>query len=163
MVACNEVKRTLGHKVFVPNTLELLVKSDFSMNKANPKEKLKLVCLIDANCEERIHRVNGWQGLVDSLQQLGINTHIILQTTNVRSFKEYLFNKFETNAIYYLDSNYSYYVNNKNLFTNDKLNAHVLLLDSTNTIQMYGDPFLNQSTKEIYLFAINKFLNDKNK
>ncbi len=153
----DEVDKTLGRKVVIPGTLELLSKSNVSLVGSNQEEELKLVCLVNAGCNACIDRVNSWQNFVDTLSQLDIKTHIILQTTSPKSLRKYFFKKFEVNAIYYLDSCYAYFDKNSDLFLNKKINASVLLLDSSERIQMYGDPFINQTTKDIYLYAIKKF------
>lgn len=156
IISCNKNK-ILDQKVVIPSTLEHLNDSKSGLLDTCSTQILKLVCLIDANCEECIKRVNSWQSFIDTLTKKNIDTHIILQTPNCGSLKKYLFKEFKTEANYYLDSNYEYYSLNIDLFTNNRINAHVMLLDSTNRIKMYGDPFLNKSTKKIYLYAINKF------
>jgi len=158
IIACDdEVDKTLGRKVIIPSTLELLSKSNVNLVDSNQREELKLVCLVNAGCNACIDRVNSWQNFIDTLAQLDVKTHIILRTINPKSLKKYFFKKFEVDAIYYLDSCYAYFDKNSDLFLNENINTNILLLDSSERIQMYGNPFINQTTKDIYLFAIRKF------
>lgn len=158
----NSPKEILGNKVIIPNSL-IFIKNTQQVSlltDQNPEKKLKLVCNVDIGCDECIKHLNTWQNFVDSLQSVNIPTTVICTTDDTAYLKHQILPKVKTKALFLADVKQSYYFSNKQLFTLPNLNYKILLLDENDCIQMYGDPFLHNSTKNIYLYVINKFLKE---
>ncbi len=160
-IACNEntAHKILSFKINFPKSLIFInTQHDGNITNKNSKSKnLKFICIVDIGCDECIKYMNKWGSFVDSLHSLNINTVIICLTNDTSYLKNYILPKVETKAHFLADKKDEFYKSNNELYSIPNVNARFLLIDENNQIQMYGDPFLNNSTKQIYWYVINKF------
>jgi len=156
----NKAEKVLDFRINYPSTLILIKstqKKDVNNNQNEKDKNLKFICVVEIGCDECIKGMNTWSSFVDSLKALEINTTIICCTNDTSYLSNYILPKLETKATFLADKKVDFIKTNIDLYSIPDVNVSFLLVDENNQIQMYGDPFLNNSTKQIYWYVINKF------
>lgn len=166
LLSCNEntVEKILKIKLKFPDSLVLLddyQKNAFYNKNSYKVKNLQFLCIINVGCEVCINHINTWGGFIDSLRSIHIPTTIIFITDDTSYLRRHIIPEIKIEALFLADTKNKFYKINKELYSIPEIDANFLLLDQSDVIQVYGNPFNHKNTKNMYWYVIDKFVEAK--